>query len=122
MEYSEDIFDNYKNEPNLNNWIELGFAELMWNLGYEMDCFKSFESYVEHSSLKVKPANTEREEKKNNLYYLEHATRQIVGNYLFSYWRYLTHWSMSGYTEYDVDFLLRIINILENKCKENNPI
>lgn len=117
MEYYEGIFNQYKNESNLDQWNELGFSELMWGLGYEMDCCKSFEKYTDHSLLQIKPAHNEREEKRNNLYYLEQADRQIVGNYLFSYWRYLTHWSISGYTEYDVDFLVRIIRILEEKSK-----
>ncbi len=115
MEYYEGIFNQYKNESNLDQWNELGFSELMWGLGYEIDCGKSFEDYAKGSPLKVKLANTDREEKRNYLYYLEHADRQIVGNFIFSYWRYLTHWSMSVYTEYDVDFLLRIIKILEEK-------
>lgn len=118
MEYHKGTFTQYKNEPNLDKWIELGFSELMWGLGYEMDCGESFAEYIKDSPLKVAPATTEREEKRNYLYYLEHANRQIVGNYLFSEWRYFTHWSMSGYTEYDVDFLMRIIKILEDKYKE----
>ncbi len=118
MEYQEGVFEQYKNEPNLDNWIDLNFPELMWGLGYEMDCGESFAEYIKNSPLKVASATTEREEKRNYLYYLEHANRQIVGNYLFSEWRYFTHWSMSGYTEYDVDFLMRIVKILEDKYKE----
>lgn len=118
MNYFEGIFEKYKKEPYIYNWTDLKFPELMWGLGYEMDCSKSFEEYVKNSPLKVIATNKERQKKKNNLYYLEHANRQIVGNYLFSYWRYLTHWSMAGFTEYDVDYLVRIINILEEKYKE----
>lgn len=118
MEYHESIFDQLKNETNLDKWTDLEFPDLMLDLGYEMDSGESFDEYIKSSPFKVKPANTEREEKRNNLYYLEHADRQIVGNYLFSHWRYLTHWSMSGYTLYDVDYLLRIIKILEDKYRE----
>lgn len=115
MEYHEGIFAPFKNEPSLDRWVDLKFAELMWGLGYEMDSCESFGEYIKNSPLKVKQAKTDREQKKNDLYYLEHADRQIVGNFLFSYWRWLTHWNMSGYTEYDVDFLRRIIKILEDK-------
>ena len=41
---------------------------------------------------------------------------QVVGNCLFSYWRYYTHWAYC-YDEYDIDFLRRIITILEEKYK-----
>ena len=120
MDYHEGIFDQFKNEPDLYKWKEPEFRNLMVGLGYEMDCYKSFEEYIRSSSLKVKSASTEREEKRNNLYYLEHASRQIVGNYLFSYWRWLTHWSMAPLTEYDKDYLLRIIKILEDKYEEEH--
>lgn len=85
MEYCKGIFDKYINEPDLDKWVDLEFPELMWGLGYEMDCCESFENYKKANPLEVKPANTEREKKRNDLYYLEHANRQVVGNYLFSY-------------------------------------
>lgn len=52
-----------------------------------------------------------------SLYVLEHSDRQIVGNYLFSYWRYLTYWSM-GWSEFDIDYLKRIIAILESAYEQ----
>ncbi len=110
--YSPGIFDLYKIENNLDNWD--GFPELMWGLGFEMDSGVSFEEYRSNSKLKLKEAQTPREENRNKLYLLEHASLQIVGNFLFSYWRYLTHWSY-GYNKYDVDFLRRVIGILESK-------
>ena len=109
------MFDPYKREDNLNVWEN--FPETMWGLGYEMDCCNSFEEYVANSSIELKPATTEREQKRNKLYLLEHAERQIVGNYLFSEWRRLTHWEDS-YDQYDVDYLRRIITILESKEAE----
>ena len=121
IEYSEGLFDRFKQEPDLDQWTELGFDLIMWGLGYEMDCCESFQKYIDVSLLKVKMPNSEREEKRNNLYYLEHAPREIVGNYLFSYWRYLTHWSYS-YDKYDVDYLIRIIAILEKLYAEENKI
>lgn len=112
--YVSGIFDKYKIEKNLDLWQ--GFPELMWAMGYEMDCENSFIEYRGKSNLKLKEAHSEREEKRNILYLLEHAERQIVGNYLFSCWRYYTHWAYD-YSKYDVDFLRRIIDILEQKYK-----
>ncbi len=108
------MFDAYKQEVRLEHWD--GFPAKMCGLGFEMDCCHSFEEYREQCGLVVKPASSERDEKRNTLYLLEHADNQIVGNYLFSEWRYFTHWSF-GYNEYDVDFLRRIIMILESKLE-----
>ena len=55
-----------------------------------------------------------RDGRRNILYLLERADRKIVGNYLFSQWRYYTHWAM-GWDDYITDFLRRIISILESK-------
>ncbi|SEF62053.1 hypothetical protein SAMN02910276_00644 [Butyrivibrio sp. Su6] len=113
--YNPGIFDKYKENNNLDSWED--FPDLMWGLGFEMDCEESFHEYERNCGLKLKEPTNEREEKRNRLYVLEHADRQVVGNELFSYWRYLTHWSMGGYTDYDVDFLKRAIKILEEKYK-----
>lgn len=110
MKYYSGIFDKYLNEPNIEHWED--FPKTMWRLGYEMDCGNSYNAFLPKCGLNLKEAQSEREQKRNALYVLEHADRQIVGNYLFSYWRYLTHWSMDGWTKYDVDFLHRIIKIL----------
>ena len=121
IKYNKEIFSKYKNEENLDKWIDDGFAETMWGLGYDMDCEESFNSYVERSPISVKEAISKRQEYKNNLYYLEHANRKIVGNYLFSYWRYWTHWSMGMPDKYEIDYLKRIIDILESKY-ETEPV
>lgn len=112
MNYYPGLFDKYKNEPKIDNWKD--FANTMWNLGFDMDCYESFNKYVSTSNIKTSKPDSLRKEKQNTLYYLEHANKQIIGNYLFSYWRYLTHWAMK-YNEYDYDFLVRIITILESK-------
>ena len=111
MDYMPGIFDDVKKEKVLDQWDRL--PEILTALGYEMDAYHSFEEYRKQSKLKMKPANSQREERRNTLYLLEHADRQIVGNYLFSAWRNFTHWSYM-YSEYDVDFLVRIIQILES--------
>lgn len=90
------------------------FPEMMWGLGFEMDAYESFEEYRKKSKRLLKPAHSERERKRNILYLVEHADRQIVGNDLFSVWRDYTHWSY-GRDHDDVDFLRRIVRILEDQ-------
>ncbi len=113
--YTPGMFHLFKIVDNLEYWT--GFPEMMWGLGYEMDACNSFEEYRKNSKLKLKEPHSKRENYKNILYLLEHTPRQIVGNYLFSEWRYFTHWSW-GWDHYDVDFLRRIIEILESKSVE----
>ena len=36
------LFKQYESEPNPEHW--LGFPELMWDLGFEMDCLPSVRS------------------------------------------------------------------------------
>lgn len=117
LKYVPGIFDRFKQQDRLERWTD--FPDLMRSLGYEMDCCKSFNAYREQSKLRLKKADSERQEKRNILYLLEHAERQIVGNYLFSQWRYYTHWADS-YNEYDVDFLKRIIVILETAYEQES--
>ena len=112
--YYEGLFDKYKMDPNFENW---DLPKTMWGLGFEMDCKNSFQQFCQAGNLTVKETQSVREKRKNNLYLLEHAGKQIVGNYLFSHWRYLTHWAM-GYDEFEYDYLKRIIEILE-KCYQN---
>ena len=117
LTYTPGMFHLYMITDALDFWDE--FPEKMWGLGFEMDCCNSFEEYRKNSKLKLKEPHSKREEYKNILYLLEHADRQIVGNYLFSEWRYFTHWSY-GWDHYDVDFLRRIIRILETKYNEES--
>ena len=92
----------------------------MWGLGFEMDACNSFEEYAKQVKLKKDLSSWTREGKRNILYVLEHAPQQIVGNYLFSMWRYFTHWN-NGWSHYDVDFLRRIIRILETNYEKMKP-
>ncbi len=115
--YTKGMFDPYKAKQNPDDWD--GFSEMMWGLGFEMDAGKSYYDFLEKCDLKLKETESERQKKRNRLYVLEHADRQIVGNYLFSYWRYLTHWAIGGYSTYDIDFLFRVVEILE-KTYEND--
>ncbi len=69
------------------------------------------------------PEKSKRDKRRNILYLLEHADRQIVGNFLYSEWRYYTHWALPGeYDPYITDYLQRVIRILESKYEaEGSP-
>jgi len=116
ISYVPGLFDEFKVEDNYDRWDRL--PDLLWGLGFEMDAYNSFREYEKQSTLKLKPASSKREERKNILYLLEHADRQIVGNYLFSTWRDYTHWCIPYDDAYATDFLRRIIVILESKYEE----
>ena len=64
--YAPGVFDRFKAEDNLDKWQ--GFPELMTSMAFEMDCEHSFEDYRKNSSLKLKPAHSERDRKRNILY------------------------------------------------------
>ena len=76
------LFDEFKVEDNYDRWDRL--PDLLWGLSFEMDVYNSFREYEKQSTLKLKPASSKREERRNILYLHEHADRQIVRNYLFS--------------------------------------
>ena len=106
------MFDLYKGNNNIESWV-YQFPNLMWGLGYDIAVEDPY-IQADKIGLKIKPSSNERQNKKNILYILENSERQYVGNYLFNYWRWLTHWTYY-YDEYEVDFVMRIIKILENK-------
>ena len=92
LTYTPGMFHLYMITDALDFWDE--FPEKMWGLGFEMDCCNSFEEYAKQVKLKKDLSSWTREGKRNILYVLEHAPQQIVGNYLFSMWRYFTHWNI----------------------------
>jgi len=87
------LFEQYQFEPNPEHWR--GFPELMWNLGFEMDCYNSAPSF------EVLDWQTHIEKKIQDqlLSEMKNWTTQEVGNYIFSRYRELTHWSDYGYPE-----------------------
>lgn len=117
IQYVPGIFDQYFSDNNPEHWID-SFPDLMWGLGYQMDGGESFNRFRHHSTLKLIPAKNKRQERRNNLYLLEHADTQIIGNYLFSYWRYLSRGDWVVYDEYAVDYLYRIIKLLDKRLGE----
>ena len=115
LTYAPGMFHLYMITDAIDFWDD--FPEKMWGLGFEMDACNSFEEYAKQVKLKKDLSSWTREGKRNILYVLEHAPQQIVGNYLFSMWRYFTHWN-NGWSHYDVDFLRRIIRILETNYEK----
>ena len=87
------LFEQYQFEPNPEHWR--GFPELMWDLGFEMDCYNSA------PSIKVLDwqTHTEKEIQDQLISEIKNWTTQEVGNYIFSRYRELTHWSDYGYPE-----------------------
>ena len=104
------MFDSYKSEPNPEHWC--GFPELMWKLGFEMDCYRSAPSFEELDMW----THTEKEIQDQILSEMTKWTTQQVGNYIFSRYRELTHWSDYGYPyEKGAYFFERAFPILESK-------
>lgn len=101
------------NEPDPDKW--LGFSELMHESGFEMDCYNSAPEYEQYDN----PEHTEKEIQDNLLKHMENWTLQQVGNYIFSRYRELTHWSDGGYPkEKGTYFFRKAFEILEDKIKE----
>ena len=116
IDYYEGLFDKYKNNPDLWGWAD-DFPQVMLGLGFDLN---GEEPYIiaKKLGLKLKEPSNKREDRRNVLYILEHASRKQVGNYLFSIWRFYTHWNLAGYNKYDADFVIRILKILEDKYKK----
>jgi hypothetical protein len=112
VEYYPGLFDEFKVQKILDRWDK--FPGIMWGLGFELDYYHSFELYRKRSNLKLKPSHSKREERRNLLYLLEHADRQIVGNFLFSEWRKYVKCELS-YDQFDLDFIFRVMDILESR-------
>ncbi len=104
------IFDPYKSEPNPEHWR--GFPELMWDLGFEMDCYNSAPSF----ELLDRQTHTEKEIQDQLLSEMKNWTAQELGNYIFSRYRELAHWSDYGYPEEKgAYFFEKAFSILESK-------
>ena len=112
---TQEILKSFKAHESLDSWD--WFPEIMQALGFKMDCDHGFKAYKANCDLQLAPINNQREQRRNNLYVLEHADRQIVGNHLFSQWRYYTHWDMGTADKYVMDYLHRVIGILNTKAQ-----
>ena len=95
IEYSKGIFDEYIKDTNLEHWCET-FPELMWGLGFKMDCY---ESYLMLYPNNPSPNLSQKEIEDIILDNLNKCDISIVGNYIFSRFRELAHWCDYGYPE-----------------------
>ncbi len=114
LEYTPGMFDMFKREKDIYKWKM--FPETMWGLGFEMDCEDSFMKYVEENHKKPQSYMKEEEEKAWRIRVLQEAPLDIVGNQVFSEWRYYTYWA--GYIEEsDHVFVHEILLVLERKLR-----
>lgn len=106
-------FADFIQEDDPEHWE--GFPELMWNFGFEMDCYESapkFDAFDRHEY-------TEKEIQDQLLQHMQNWDTQEVGNYIFSRYRELTHWSDYGYpAERAGYFFKRAFPILQEKLGE----
>ena len=102
-----------KFDPNTSSYYDLFespfFPNECWNLGFEMDCGKSFiaaygqEAWHSHREL---------------LMVIDKADDVIVlGSALFSQWRYFNHWSYGHATEEDKEWFLIILRRMQELIK-----
>lgn len=90
----EQLFETYISEPSPEHWQ--GFPELMWELGFEMDCYHSAPDLEE---FEVPGDRADEAVQDKLLEKMEGWSTQNVGNYIFSRYRELTHWCDYGYPE-----------------------
>lgn len=111
--YHEGMFEEYIREPNPEHWQ--GFPEMMWALGFKMDCYTSG-PVIEYDP--YGNGHSHKEHQDLILAELQKQPTRIVGNYIFSRYRDLTHWSDYGYPEEQGHYFFeRAFPILEAKCK-----
>lgn len=114
LEYTRGMFDVFKKEKDISKWKT--FPDIMWGLGFEMDSEVSFFKYVEEQQKKPLSHMKEEEEKAWRIQTLKEAPLDIVGNQVFSEWRYYTYWA--GYIEEsDHVFVHEILLVLERKLR-----
>ncbi|MCI9536239.1 MAG: hypothetical protein HFG53_15815 [Lachnospiraceae bacterium] len=87
-EFSLYWLGKYKKPETQDYELEEGFASECFSLGFEMDCGKAFESVYGsaafHNADDVKKISSSVQDV------------QILGNAIFSKWRYFTHWAHSA--------------------------
>ena len=90
MENLKTSIKKWNETYNLEAWEN--FYEVMTGNGFVMDCYESFRAtFPDVQGIETK------EEKVNVIENLKTADKQIVGNFIFSHWRYLTYWCEWGF-------------------------
>lgn len=114
IEYYKGIFDQFKEDLDPEHWC-CTLPDIMWGLGFEMDCYNSYyEIYPELWEYHL----TQKEEDDIILNNLAASSIQIAGNYIFSRFRYLTHWSYGYNTADEAYFFSKAFAILEEKFEK----
>lgn len=103
------LIEKWNETENLETWEN--FYEVMTKNGFVMDCYESFRATFPDvqgvKSTKEKGVVVEK---------LKSAERQIVGNFIFSHWRYLTHWCEWGFdVEKERKFFKQLFEVLLSK-------
>lgn len=73
-----DLFSSYRQEKNPEHWR--GFSEVMWDLGFEMDCYRSKPECESFSQ----EGHSEKEIQDHILTEMLKWNTQEVGNYIFT--------------------------------------
>lgn len=93
----------------LDGWKD--FPNTMWAQGFEMDTHESFVNLFGEFSLNDERGRQDVIEK------LQSADAQIVGNFIFSHWRFLTHWCCCYNPDEELPFFKQLFAILLSKEK-----
>lgn len=106
------IFNDFIIVDSFDYWSK--FHDVMWELGFEMDMYKSFKAVYSV------PAEIKEDELNDwTLSKLKEAPIHITGNFVFSHFRHLTHWSDCGFGGLSGDYLfINSLPILERKLVE----
>ena len=114
LSYSPDLFSPYLSDLNPEHWID-SFPDLMWGLGFEMDCYSSYNALFQPADSHLPQTEIEDIILSN----LSACPLQVVGNYIFSRFRELTHWCDYGYPSERVTYFFpRAFEILNKKYGE----
>lgn len=120
VKYHQGIFSPYLEDLDPDHWSCWGknFPELIWGLGFEMDCYNSYQELFPNPPRQDLP---QKEIEDIILKNLSTCSLHAVGNHLFSRYRQLTHWSDHGYApEKAYYFFPRAFAILIRKFEEQS--
>ena len=109
MENIKTLIEKWNETVDLERWEK--FAETMWAMGFEMDGYESFKNAFGNFS-----CSNEKGQKAVLKNLAETADIKVVGNFIFSHWRYLTHWSYGYNVEKEGKFFKELFKVL--LCKE----
>jgi|GEM_PF-6125136 len=116
IKYYQGILSPYLTDLNPEHWCD--FPELMWGLGFEMDCYKSYQELFPNHQRWDLP---QKEIEDIILQNLSTCSIQVVGNYIFSRYRELNHWCDYGYPPERAEYFFpKAFSILIEKFEEKS--